>query len=172
MMDVHHKIGYHHMMSAHHFKSESESRLFKRPFVAQVENIINTWNLQRQPMMENILYPVIPPWLNLECLIEHNLVIPTTKSMGIEHNKQSVLHTLRTKYREYKQIYTDGSYSEDENRTGAAFWAPYNLTHSSWRLHNGSSIVGAEMSAIHIATSWLLQTNNPEKNCYTHRLRH
>ena len=32
MMDVHHKIGYHHMMSAHHFKSESESRLFKRPF--------------------------------------------------------------------------------------------------------------------------------------------
>ena len=32
MMDVHHKIGYHHMMSAHHFKIESESRLFKRPF--------------------------------------------------------------------------------------------------------------------------------------------
>ena len=32
MMDVHHKIGYHHMMSAHYFKSESESRLFKRPF--------------------------------------------------------------------------------------------------------------------------------------------
>ena len=32
MMDVHHKIGYHHMMSAHHFKSERESRLFKRPF--------------------------------------------------------------------------------------------------------------------------------------------
>ena len=32
MMYVHHKIGYHHMMSAHYFKSESESRLFKRPF--------------------------------------------------------------------------------------------------------------------------------------------
>ena len=32
MMDVHHKIGYHHMMSAHQIKSESESRLFKRPF--------------------------------------------------------------------------------------------------------------------------------------------
>ena len=32
MMEVHHKIGYHHMMSAHYFKSESESRLFKRPF--------------------------------------------------------------------------------------------------------------------------------------------
>ena len=31
-MDVHHKIGNHHMMSAHHFKSESESKLFKRQF--------------------------------------------------------------------------------------------------------------------------------------------
>ena len=32
MMDVHHNIGYHHMMSAHFFKNESESRLFKKPF--------------------------------------------------------------------------------------------------------------------------------------------
>ena len=82
--------------------------------------------------------------------------------MGKDQNKQSVLETLKTKYQDYKQIYTDGSKSED-NRTGAGFYAPYNLTHSSWRLHDESSIVSAEMSAIHVATYWLLHTNNPGK---------
>ncbi|CAL4058717.1 unnamed protein product, partial [Meganyctiphanes norvegica] len=124
--------------------------------------LLNPWNLPRNPMIENSLYPVIPPWFNLEKVIEHNLVKPTKKSMGKEQNKQSVLETLSTKYMGYNQLYTDGSKSEDR-KTGAAFYAPYNLTHSSWRLHNESSIVSAEMSAIHIATSWLLQTNNPGK---------
>ena len=82
-------------------------------------------------MMENILYPVIPPWFNLEDIIEHSLVSPTKKSMGKDQNKQSVLETLKTKYQDYKQIYTDGSKSED-NRTGAGFYAPYNLTRCRW----------------------------------------
>ena len=115
-------------------------------------------------MMENLIYPVIPPWLNLESIIEHSLVVPTKKSMGINQNNQAVLDTLQTIYQEYKQIYTDGSKSDD-GRTGAAFYAPApnNPSHSFWRLHNDSSIVSAEMSGIHIATSWLLETNNPCK---------
>ena len=112
--------------------------------------------------MENIKYPVIPPWFNLNKLIEHNLLTPTKKSMGKDQNKQAVLETINKQYQGYNQIYTDGSKSEDD-KTGAAFFAPFNLTHSSWRLHNESSIASAEMSAIHIATSWLLQTQTPSK---------
>ena len=135
----------------------------KKPFVLQVEDILNTWNHQNNPRIKTIIYPVIPPWFNLENMIEHDLVSPTTKEMGKEQNKQSVLETLRLRYNQYKQIYTDGSKSTDTAKTGAGFYAPYHLTHSSWRLHNESSIVSAEMSAIHIATSWLLNITNPDK---------
>ena len=82
--------------------------------------------------------------------------------MGKDQNRQSVIETLIIKYSGYLQVYTDGSKSED-GRTGAAFYAPYNLTHSSWRLPNEACIASAELSAIHIATSWLLQTQTPGK---------
>ena len=134
----------------------------KKPFVLQVENLLNTWHLQINPRLEYINYPVIPPWFNLENVIEHNLLCPTKKDMGKDQNRQSVIETLIIKYSGYLQVYTDGSKSED-GRTGAAFYAPYNLTHSSWRLPNEACIASAELSAIHIASSWLLQTQTPGK---------
>ena len=69
---VHHQI-----FNTHDLRNIVWSSTKKAPFVIQVENILNTWNLQRYPMMENISYPVIPPWFNLVNIIEHSLVSPT-----------------------------------------------------------------------------------------------
>ena len=101
-------------------------------------------------------YPVTPQWFELETTINHDLIIPTNKAMGKDQNRQAVIHTLREKYQDYLHVYTDGSKSED-NKTGAAFWVPQTITSSKWRLPDFTSITGAEMSAIHIATSWLLK---------------
>ncbi|CAL4061132.1 unnamed protein product [Meganyctiphanes norvegica] len=109
-----------HIFNPNHRRNLVWTKLFKKPFAIQVESILNSWNLSNNPMLETLLYPIIPPWFNLGQLIEHDLVTPTNKSMGKEQNKQSVLETLRTKYHDYTHIYTDGSKSNDD-KTGAAF---------------------------------------------------
>ena len=47
------------------FNNELRNKLWtkikKKPFVMQVETLLNSWNLQVTPFMENLKYPVIPP---------------------------------------------------------------------------------------------------------------
>ena len=119
-------------------------------------------NLPIDPLHKHIKYPVIPPWYNLNSHIRLNTTIPTTKAMGKEHNKQSTLNTIYETYKDALHIYTDGSKALD-NSTGAAFYEPKSSARSKWRLHDGSCIVSAELSAINVATKWILTLDNPRK---------
>ena len=70
-------------------------------------------------------------------------------------NNKSTLETLNIRYQDYIHIYTDGSKAGD-NTTGAAYYVPERNFFSKWRLHNESTIVSAELSALQKSTSWLL----------------
>ena len=134
----------------------------KKPFILTTESLIQNWNLPINPYHEHIKYPVIPPWYDITAHISLNLKTPTNKSLGTTHNYQTSLETIYEKYKDAIHIYTDGSKVTD-NSTGAAFYEPKSATRSNWRLHDSACIVSAELSAINVATSWLLTQNNPKQ---------
>ena len=127
----------------------------KKTFVLKIEEILNQWNLPKDPDTKQIQYPKLPPWFDIEKLIFHNLETYTTKQMGMIQNNKSTLETLNIRYQDYIHIYTDGSKAGD-NTTGAAYYVPERKFFSKWRLHNESTIVSAELSALQKSTSWLL----------------
>ena len=131
----------------------------KKPFMLKTEEIMRNWNIPFNIELKEHKYPVIPPWYNINAHISLELKSLTNKSQSKEQNKQAVLETIKEKYKNTLQIYTDGSKATN-NSTGAAFYVPGTPdTRSNWRLNDNSCIVSAELSAIHIATSWLVRTD-------------
>ena len=62
---------------------------------------------------------------------------------------------INTKWKNYLQIYTDGSKSPEQESAAAAFFVPYYDYSLSKRLSNYTSSYRAEMAAIVLALEWL-----------------
>ena len=133
--------------------------IFKKPFVLKVEDLIRMWNLPLNPAYE-IKSPIIPPWFPLESYINTEMDIISTKSMGIDHNKQVSINMINTVYKDFRKIFTDGSKSEDDS-TGAGFYIEDIDKREFWKLDNNTSITCAELTAITKATEWIKQQPDP-----------
>ena len=133
--------------------------IFRKPFVLKCEEYIINWNLPITPNIE-IKSPVIPPWLQLEELVNLEMDIKSTKAMGVEHNKQVSLNMINEKYRNFRKAYTDGSKAQDDS-TGAGYYIEDIDRREYWKLENQASIVCAELTAIKRATHWIKQQTNP-----------
>ena len=144
----------HKLIFANDLENKTWTHRAKKPFVLIVKELLPLWNLPVSPNLKPIKYPVLPPWMDQLPRIYLDLIIPTQKSMGPQQNRLATLATLHTRFQDFLHVYTDGSRSEDPH-TGSAFYVPRFPTQSLWRLPDAASIVSAELSAIHIATSWL-----------------
>ena len=135
------------------------TKIRKKPFIIKIKEILDNWNLPKDPNIEVVSYPIIPPWFNINNLVSIDLQTHTTKAMGPIQNHVSTVETVNNLYNDYLCIYTDGSKAVD-NSTGAAFHVPVRDVTSQWRLQDASSIVSAELSALKKATDWLLFQNS------------
>ncbi|CAL4145460.1 unnamed protein product, partial [Meganyctiphanes norvegica] len=134
--------------------------IFKKPFVLKAEEIIHNWNLPMNQQIE-IKSHIVPPWFHLEKYVHIEMDIPCNKSMGVDHKRQIALNMLRTKYNNFRKIFTDGSKTED-GATGAGFYIEDRERRECWQLEPQNSIAGAEMSAIQQATNWIQNQPHPD----------
>ena len=138
---------------------------FKKPFKLQAEEIIEAWGTPPLRQLSQREAPSIPPWEPLETSIHTELLTPILKSSGMHQLRAEALFTIETKYAEHLQIFTDGSKTSEEHprppSTSAGFCVPLVQVEENWKLNANISIAGAELSAIHKATNWILtQTTN------------
>ena len=148
----------HQISNIDNLRNKVWTKIFKKPFVINIEEIINNWNLPVAQPLE-VQHPVIPPWIPIENYIHIEMDITSSKSMGAEYNKQVTLNLIRNRYGNYRKIFTDGS-KADDNTTGAGLYIEDTNIRMSWKLESNNSIIGAELSAIKQATKWICQQMN------------
>ena len=139
-------------------------RSVRKPFAVRTLELIREWRLPTNPNIRNLKYPCIPPWEELENIIETELSRKVTKSESEIQLKQAALETINTKYKDFLKIYTDGSKKSQPLSTTAAFCVPSRNIEESWKLHPNISIEGAEISAIVKALEWTKNLNEDPKS--------
>ena len=138
-------------------RDQTWTKFFKKPFTVLTKSIIHNWGLPATPDLKKLEYPVVPPWYDLVNFIHLELEEPVLKSMNFDYIKAVTLSTISNRYKDrgFLEAYTDGSKSMEHNTVGAGFCIPDFDLQCSWKLNDYSSIVAAELSAIHKCTIWL-----------------
>ena len=136
------------------------SSVSKKPFTFIVKDLIDEWGTPAPQYLRSKDPPCFPPWEPLEATIHTELQTQIQKASGIHLLRAEAYCTIENKYADHLQVYTDGSkITEDHHMapsTAAGFCIPSANFDEKWKLDTNISIAGAELSAIHKATDWVL----------------
>ena len=105
-------------------------------------------------------FTTIPFWHYISPLVSTDLSNFISKCDNVEFQKQASLELIYQKWKNYLQIFTDGSKCQDTGSAAAAVFVPYYDYIESNRLQNNTSSYRSELAAIVLALDWLNQIPN------------
>ena len=105
----------------------------------------------------------IPPWDRSHLNVNTALIIRAKNTLADIVLKAIYEITVRTKFPNFIQVYTDGSKTEegDDAFVGTAFHVPSLQTQKGWQLNKLHSVLSAELFAIRKGLEWVSQSLKP-----------